>query len=185
MQRPYTKKTETVKEYYELREPATPPQKPTKQDPAPAQQSRQFTIPSSSSMIKSNPPQSTTTLSAYPQDRGAYLTPQQQQQLQQRQQQFFSQQQYSDNIQPRSLHCITIADHIIDCPICSRFYRSYAPVYTIIITILLIVIIVIVIKYVRSSMRAPSAAAAVQPTQGPNISIIPPVALPSSSFHPS
>lgn len=49
-------------------------------------------------------------------------------------------------ISPRSLHCIVIADHILDCPICSRFYRNYTPFYNIIIMILLIMLIFLFIK---------------------------------------
>jgi len=47
---------------------------------------------------------------------------------------------------PRNLHCIVIADHIVDCPICSRFYRNYTPVYNVIILILVIVLIVFIIR---------------------------------------
>lgn len=52
-------------------------------------------------------------------------------------QDFKTSQQY---ISPRGLHCIVIADHILDCPICSRFYRNYTPFYNIIILILLMVL---------------------------------------------
>lgn len=47
---------------------------------------------------------------------------------------------------PRSLHCIVIADHIGDCPICSRFYRNYTPFYNTIIFILVIVLVVMMMR---------------------------------------
>lgn len=56
---------------------------------------------------------------------------------------FKTSQQY---ISPRGLHCIVIADHILDCPICSRFYRNYTPFYNIIIMILLMVLIFLFIR---------------------------------------
>jgi len=52
----------------------------------------------------------------------------------------------SSYISPRSIHCIVIADHIIDCPICSKFYRNYTPFYNIIIMILLIMLIFLFIR---------------------------------------
>lgn len=56
---------------------------------------------------------------------------------------FKTSQQY---ISPRGLHCIVIADHILDCPICSRFYRNYTPFYNIIIMILLMMLIFLFIR---------------------------------------
>jgi hypothetical protein len=47
---------------------------------------------------------------------------------------------------PRNIHCVVIADHIMDCPICSRFYRNYTPIYNLIILILGIALIVLIIK---------------------------------------
>lgn len=57
-----------------------------------------------------------------------------------------SPQQQTSYISPRSLHCIVIADHIMDCPICSRFYRNYTPFYNIIIMILLILLLFLFIR---------------------------------------
>jgi len=57
-------------------------------------------------------------------------------------------------ISPRSLHCIVIADHILDCPICSRFYRNYTPFYNIIIMILLIMLIFLFIRCQKLTLIA-------------------------------
>lgn len=65
------------------------------------------------------------------------------------------QQQQTSYISPRSLHCIVIADHIIDCPICSRFYRNYTPFYNIIIMILLMIMIFLFIRCQKLSMIIP------------------------------
>lgn len=59
---------------------------------------------------------------------------------------------------PRNIHCVVIADHIMECPICSRFYRNYTPIYNIIILILGIALIVLIIKCNNRSF--PQAAAA-------------------------
>lgn len=63
-------------------------------------------------------------------------------------------QQQTSYISPRSLHCIVIADHIMDCPICSRFYRNYTPFYNIIIMILLILLIFLFIRCQKLAMIA-------------------------------
>lgn len=69
----------------------------------------------------------------------------------------FTQQQTS-YMSPRSLHCIVIADHIMDCPICSRFYRNYTPFYNIIVMILLIIIIFLFIRCQKLAFLASKMA---------------------------
>lgn len=68
---------------------------------------------------------------------------------------------------PRNIHCVVIADHIMDCPICSRFYRNYTPIYNVIILILGIALIILIIKYSTKNnfqttayIRPPSASPA-------------------------
>ena len=79
----------------------------------------------------------------------------------------YSQQMSEENsllANPRNIHCVVIADHIMDCPICSRFYRNYTPIYNLIILILGIALIVLIIKcnnrnvpttYIRTSSTPP------------------------------
>lgn len=68
--------------------------------------------------------------------------------------------QSSSYMSPRSLHCIVIADHIMDCPICSRFYRNYTPFYNIVIMILLIVLIFLFIRCQKLTILASSRSLA-------------------------
>jgi len=160
MQRPYTKKIESVKEFYELRDPA-PQRNPSPVQAQPQlmrletkqeQQTPAFTIPTASA-ITSKPPKESSSYARYFPPPPPQYTP-------------------SPVENPRALHCITIADHIIDCPICSRLYRNYTPIYNTIIGILLIVIIALVIKCVRIPSSRSSNS----------ISSIPPITIPNSSF---
>jgi len=171
MQRIYGKNDMKEKEYFELRD--QPPMSTDRhpdlyrkaasavhhQQSEPAKAVPTFTIPSSSNIgiekeeIKSIKP--------YFPARQAYYQDSypQQQQLQPQQQP--PQEVYTS---PRNLHCIVIADHIVDCPICSRFYRNYTPIYNVIILILIIVLIVFIVRSNRGhhhhhpSASAPSIA---------------------------
>lgn len=40
-----------------------------------------------------------------------------------------------------TIHCITIADHVMNCPICSKFYRDYSPFYKVVSLICIAVLI--------------------------------------------
>lgn len=137
MQRPFTKKND-IKEFYELRDvqpqqPQQPLQSQQKTTALSEQKPRTFTIPSSSRLKEDLTP-------AYVPERQAYMrnsyipTP-------------LHDGGYTPA--PRNIHCIVIADHIIDCPICSRLYRNYTPIYNTIIGIMLIALIVLIIKYNR------------------------------------
>lgn len=189
MQRPNTKKIENIKDIYELRDQTpqsssqmmnqtpqslqmmrqnaiqpkqqhhilTQPPSPTQFSPPTPSTSkpRQFTIPSSSNFT---PPPSSPKPQFPPSSyQFMNISPSSQQQQQQ-----FSPQ----DVAPRSLHCITIAEHIVDCPICGRLYRNYTPVYTIMIIVLVIVIIVLLIKFLRPVSKTTT------------ISSIPPITLP-------
>lgn len=57
-------------------------------------------------------------------------------------------------VSPRSIHCVVIADHIMDCPICSRFYRNYTPFYNIVILILLMTLIFLFVRCQKLSFVA-------------------------------
>lgn len=130
---PKTKKLDT-REFFELRENTSQEQLEAK--PA-------YKIPSSSNLINNAAVGSTSTKSykpatqAYPPEERDFKTSQQ-------------------YISPRGLHCIVIADHILDCPICSRFYRNYTPFYNIIIMILLMVLIFLFIRCQKLTLLASS-----------------------------
>lgn len=136
MQRPFTKKND-IKEFYELRDVQSQQQPPPIQSQQQKittlseQKPRTFTIPSSSRLKEDGAP-------AYVPERQAYMR------------NSYSPVQPQDYTSaPRNIHCIVIADHIIDCPICSRLYRNYTPIYNTIIGIMLIALIVLIIKYNR------------------------------------
>lgn len=57
-------------------------------------------------------------------------------------------------VSPRSIHCVVIADHIMDCPICSRFYRNYTPFYNVVFLILLTILIFLFIRCQKLSFVA-------------------------------
>lgn len=122
------------------------------QPPMPPPQPRNFKIPSSSDIIGNQEMNSTP--SQQPARHVASSGPK------------FTYQKFSpppsneDNFisNPRNIHCVVIADHIMDCPICSRFYRNYTPIYNVIILILGIALIVLIIKYsTRNNFQATPA----------------------------
>lgn len=173
MQRANTKKIENIKDIYDLNAPPSQPQQQSQLQPQMMRQSpvqpkppqqqhiltqppspkpRQFTIPSSSAFTPPPAPKPQFQPSSY-----QFMN------VSQQQQQFSPQ-----DVSPRSLHCITIAEHIVDCPICGRLYRNYTPIYTIMIVILVIVIISLLIKFLRPVTKAPTTA----------ISSIPPITIP-------
>lgn len=123
---PKTKKQLDTREFFELRENTVQEQqqqaKPT------------YKIPSSSNLLSAGNVGGTTTKSYKP---ATHAYPPEEIQHPKNAQQYIS---------PRSLHCIVIADHILDCPICSRFYRNYTPFYNIIIMILLMMLIFLFIR---------------------------------------
>lgn len=151
MQRIYGKNNMKEKEMYELREPQPlnmdrhpdlynigqkkqPSSVATAATPLLSTEARQFTIPSSSTMIdqeSSKPPSK-----PYFPVRAAYFpeTPTR------------HPQQHDAYTSPRNLHCVVIADHIMECPICSRFYRNYSPLYNTIIVILVVLLLVIIYR---------------------------------------
>jgi hypothetical protein len=186
MQRPNTKKIENIKDIYELRDQTpqsssqmmhqtpqslqmmrqnaiqskqqhhlTHPPSSTQFSP-PTSKPRQFTIPSSSNFT---PPPSSPKPQFPP---SSYQFMNVSPSSQQHQQQFSPQ-----DVTPRNLHCITIAEHIVDCPICGRLYRNYTPIYSIMIIVLVIVIIVLLIKFLRPVSKTTTT-----------ISSIPPITLP-------
>lgn len=127
---PKTKKLDT-REFFELRE--NTPQEQLEAKPA-------YKIPSSSNLLNNsgssnNNKQFKPAAQAYPPEDI--------------QRDFKTSQQY---ISPRGLHCIVIADHILDCPICSRFYRNYTPFYNIIIMILLMMLVFLFIRCQKLSI---------------------------------
>lgn len=63
-------------------------------------------------------------------------------------------QQQTPYVSPRSIHCVVIADHIMDCPICSRFYRNYTPFYNVVFLILLTILIFLFIRCQKLSFVA-------------------------------
>lgn len=122
---PRKKKTDTA-EFFELRENS--PQERLQLEVKPPT----FKIPSSSNMIAANNNKNyKSSTQAYSQNDSPTNEPPIQQ---------------TSYMSPRSLHCIVIADHIMDCPICSRFYRNYTPFYNIILMILLIIVIFLFIR---------------------------------------
>ena len=133
---PKNKKLDT-REFFELRE--NTPQEQLEIKPA-------YKIPSSSNMLNkmaaAGPVGSTSTKSYKPATQ-AYPP--------EELRDFKTSQQY---ISPRGLHCIVIADHILDCPICSRFYRNYTPFYNIIIMILLMMLIFLFIRCQKLTLLA-------------------------------
>lgn len=122
---PKSKKLDT-REFFELRE--NTPQEQLEVKPA-------YKIPSSSNLLSNAAAAGSTNTKSYKPVSHAY-PPEDQRDLK-------TSQQY---ISPRGLHCIVIADHILDCPICSRFYRNYTPFYNIIIMILLMMLIFLFIR---------------------------------------
>lgn len=64
------------------------------------------------------------------------------------------QQHQTSYVSPRNIHCVVIADHIMDCPICSRFYRNYTPFYNVVILILLMILIFLFIRCQKLSFVA-------------------------------
>lgn len=150
MQRIYGKPNMKEKEMYELREP-----QPLNMDrhpdlynigqkkqssvataatPLVSTDNRQFTIPSSSTMIESEA--SKTPSKPYFPVRNAYF----------QEPPTRHPQPHDVYTSPRNLHCVVIADHIMECPICSRFYRNYSPLYNTIIVILLILLLIIIYR---------------------------------------
>ena len=166
MQRIYGKNDLKEKEYYELREPSRPStdRHPDLYKKAEIKTGKQFTIPSSSHMIEKepaphpsppsstpaftptyNPIRSTTRYARAPSYHHEQETPQ------------YIPSDNTYNTSPRNLHCIVIADHIVDCPICSRFYRNYTPIYNVIIFILVVILMIMIIRVNRSpTPSAPS-----------------------------
>lgn len=126
---PRSKKSEST-EYFELRE------KPAVSDPSFDMIKAPYKIPSSSAMGSGNKtyrPMAQT----YQDDDGSP-----------------DHRKGSSYVAPRSLHCIVIADHIMDCPLCSRFYRNYTPFYNIIIMVLLIILIFLFIRCQKMTILA-------------------------------
>lgn len=122
---PKSKKLDT-REFFELRE--NTPQEQLEAKPA-------YKIPSSSNLLNNAVSAGGTSTKSYKPATQAYPP--------EDLRDFKTSQQY---ISPRGLHCIVIADHILDCPICSRFYRNYTPFYNIIIMILLMMLIFLFIR---------------------------------------
>lgn len=131
---PKNKKVNTA-EYFELRENTTQEQQQLDM------MKPSYKIPSSSNLVQSSSSNKT-----YKPATQAYFAPSDEDRQQQ--------QQHSSYMSPRSLHCIVIADHIMDCPICSRFYRNYTPFYNIIIMILLIMLIFLFIRCQKMTILA-------------------------------
>ena len=52
----------------------------------------------------------------------------------------------SHNISANSPSCLEIADHVSNCPICSRFYKNDNTIYIIAIVVLLIICILLLKK---------------------------------------
>ena len=151
--------SELIKErqYYELREPPAPSpdrlpdlyrtRQPTASTLPVKPATPSFTIPSSSSVVTSPPPESTTphyssdtALISRPHTSYSSVTtpPPPHPHHPPPPPDYYS--------SPRNLHCIVIADHIMDCPLCSRFYRNYTPLYNTIIILLIIVILVMIYR---------------------------------------
>lgn len=124
---PKKKKMDTT-EFFELREDQQQPA----QDPSTAA----YKIPSSSNLINNNK-----TSTNYKASFNAYEPEKHQ-----------SSNLQTPYISPRSIHCIVIADHIMDCPLCSRFYRNYTPFYNIVIMILLMIVIFLFIRCQKLSI---------------------------------
>lgn len=122
-----------LSDFYELKDSNVPP------PPSMASTSRNFKIPSSSDILEDVAPPPPPKPPA-PSPRFSY-------------QKFASPSPASSHdsesnllANPRNIHCVVIADHIMDCPICSRFYRNYTPIYNVIILILGIALIILIIK---------------------------------------
>lgn len=47
----------------------------------------------------------------------------------------------NDYTSATTIHCITIADHVMNCPICSKFYRDYSPFYKVVSLICIAILI--------------------------------------------
>lgn len=129
---PKSKKLNTT-EFFELRE-NTPQEQQQFEMMKPS-----YKIPSSSNLVSSSNKTYKPATQAYQDDEKEQKSPQQ-----------------TSYISPRSLHCIVIADHIMDCPICSRFYRNYTPFYNIIIMILLMMLIFLFIRCQKLTIIASS-----------------------------
>jgi hypothetical protein len=155
MQRIYGKNDTIEKEHYQARHvpPVSTERHPdlyrkseaamNQSAPVALKPSSSYTIPTSSNIVveKEVVVETPTTIKPYfPAKHAYYSEPHHQQQQQQQQQPAV------EYTSARNLHCIVIADHIVDCPICSRFYRNYTPVYNVIILILVIVLIVFIIR---------------------------------------
>lgn len=128
---PKNKKPDTT-EFFDLRE-NSPQENLSEMKPA-------YKIPSSSNLIRTNNKTYNPAVQAYAPDENTHHQKQQHQ---------------TSYISPRSLHCIVIADHIMDCPICSRLYRNYTPFYNIIIMILLMLLVFMFIRCQKMSILMP------------------------------
>ena len=126
---PKKKKFDTA-EFFELRENSAQEQQQFEMKPT------SFKIPSSSSLINSNKTYKPAS-QAYDDDNT--VAPKDKQ---------------TPYISPRGIHCVVIADHIMDCPICSRFYRNYTPFYNVVIMILLMILIFLFIRCQKLSFVA-------------------------------
>lgn len=130
---PKKRKIDTT-EFFELRE-NSPQEKLQQMEMKPA-----YKIPSSSNLLNSNTKTYKPAMQAYASNESSPKDNNKQ----------------SSYMSPRSLHCIVIADHIMDCPICSRFYRNYTSFYNIMIMILLIVLIFLFIRCQKLTILASS-----------------------------
>ena len=168
MQRMYGKNDMKEKEFYELREPSRPStdRHPDLYKKAETKMTgAQFTIPSSSHMIEkevaishhpsppSSPSHPSPTYNPIRSMRSYGRSPYYQEDQQQPPHYNIP----SEITSPRNLHCIVIADHIVDCPICSRFYRNYTPIYNVIIFILVVILMIMIIRMNRPPI-SPSAS---------------------------
>lgn len=135
---PKKRKIDTT-EYFELRENTPQEQLQQQFEIKPA-----YKIPSSSNVLNTN-----NNTKTYKPATQAYSN-----------EDLAKEKQSSSYMSPRSLHCIVIADHIMDCPICSRFYRNYTPFYNIIIMILLIILIFLFIRCQKLTILASSRSLA-------------------------
>jgi hypothetical protein len=129
---PKHKKPDTT-EFFELRE-NSPQENLMEMKPA-------YKIPSSSNLLQNSGLNKT-----YKPATQAYPQPENHPQ---------PQSQHTPYVSPRSLHCIVIADHIMDCPICSRLYRNYTPFYNILLMILFMLLVFLFIRCQKLSMGIP------------------------------
>jgi len=136
---PKQKKFTDTTEFYELKDqPDFSRKSSASQNNTPPKSS--FTIPSSSNLLENR---------SRSQSSNPVYAPPRLEELPSRENPAHSQ---SSHVSPRSLHCIVIADHIMDCPICSKFYRNYSPFYNITILIMALALMFLFIRYQKLTL---------------------------------